>query len=91
MVTAIWSFFFVYYNCHPLNFLLAFWIFNYFYVKEQYMFLRWLFLPFYLFFFFDGLEAEKQNVGLSRTDSRHAAEEEKIFTTRCFLSLSRLI
>ena len=23
--------------------------------------------------FFDGLEAEKQNVGLSRTDSRHAA------------------
>ena len=27
----------------------------------------------FLSVFFDGLEAEKQNVGLSRTDSRHAA------------------
>ena len=45
----------------------------------------------FLSVFFDGLEAEKQNVGLSRTDSRHAAEEQKIFTTRCFISLSRLI
>ena len=34
------------------------------------MFLRWLFLPFY---------AEKQNVGLSRTDSRHAAGAENFY------------
>ena len=39
------------------------------------MFLTWLFLPFYLFFI-DGLEAEKQNVGLIRTDSRHATGAE---------------
>ena len=31
------------------------------------------------FFFFDGLEAEKQNVGLSRTDSRHAAGAENFY------------
>ena len=29
--------------------------------------------------FFDGLEAEKQNVGLSRTDSRHAAGAENFY------------
>ena len=35
--------------------------------------------------FLDGLEAEKQNVGINRTDSRQRRSR-KIFTTSCLLA-----
>ena len=62
-----YSFFFVYYNYLHRRFSLAFWIF----LRQRTTLVSQIVISTILSDFLDGLEAEKQNVGINRTDSRH--------------------